>query len=136
MGFMQHTPYTPKFTMSEDGKTPSPLVPHHVGPMTPQEGRKNDQGKDRYDLIPPLALHATVKVLTHGAFKYNEAYNEENWRKVSNPKRRYFGAAMRHLWAWYRGEKLDPETGESHLAHAVTNILFLLEKEQLNELKD
>lgn len=99
-------------------------------------GVKHDSGKNRYDLIPALALEETVKVLTAGAVKYNEDFNQENWRSVSYSKRRYFGAVMRHLWAWWRGEKYDPETGLSHLAHACSNVMFLLEKELEGEYKD
>ena len=90
-------------------------------------GKKYDQGKNRYDLIPAKALDEAVKVLTAGAVKYNESFDEENWRKVSYPQRRYFAAAMRHLWAAKRGEANDPETGISHYAHAITNLMFLLE---------
>ena len=39
---------------------------------------------------------------------------------------RVFAALMRHMWAWWRGEVNDPETGMSHLWHAATNIAFLL----------
>ena len=46
--------------------------------------------------------------------------------KVENPKERYYDAAMRHLYAWFNGEPKDIETGESHLAHAICCLLFLL----------
>jgi len=96
---------------------------------TPKAGTKHDQEKERYDLIPVLALEEVAKVLTAGAAKYNEDYNEENWRKVPNAQRRYFSATQRHL-AWVRkGQTHDSETGLHHYAHAITNLMFLLEKE-------
>ena len=49
-----------------------------------------------------------------------------NWRYVENPQTRYYDAAMRHLLAWFEGEKNDEETGLNHLAHAGCDILFLL----------
>ena len=92
-------------------------------------GVKHDQEKERYDLIPVLALEEVAKVLTAGGLKYNEDYNEENWRKVPNAERRYFSATMRHL-AWVRkGQTHDGETNLHHYAHAITNLMFLLEKE-------
>ena len=91
------------------------------------EGKKYDHGKNRYDLIPAHALDETVKVLTAGAHKYNEAYDEENWRKVDYPNQRYFAALQRHIWAVKRGETHDPETGLHHYAHAISNLMFLLE---------
>jgi hypothetical protein len=64
-----------------------------------------------------------VIILTIGAQKYAA----ENWRKVPDGKRRYFAALQRHLWAWKRGQKFDPETGRHHLAHAACNLFFLHE---------
>lgn len=85
------------------------------------EGNKFDQGKDRYDLMPPEFLEATAKVLTFGATKYGN----RNWEKGMSWGRP-FAACMRHLWAWWRGEKADPETGFSHLWHAACCLAFLI----------
>lgn len=91
--------------------------------LSPKLGRKFDSGKAEYSLLPPYALDEVVKVLTMGAQKYDRG----NWRFVSDGERRYFDAAQRHLWAWYRGEVTDPESGLHHIAHAATNLLFLFE---------
>jgi len=80
-------------------------------------------------LIPPLALEEMVKVLTHGAKKYDR----NNWRFVPDGRRRYFDALNRHLWAWKRGEKFDPESGIHHLAHAACNLFFLYEHDLVPE---
>lgn len=93
--------------------------------MSTERGRKFDTGKPEYGLLPPFALEEIVKVLTAGAQKYDR----DNWRRVPEGNRRYFDAAQRHIWAWKRGEKLDPETGLPHLAHASCCLLFLLEPE-------
>jgi len=61
---------------------------------------------------------------------------DRNWEKGIAWSRVY-GAALRHLNAWYGGENLDPETGRSHLWHAATNIMFLMEFENTHpELDD
>jgi hypothetical protein len=86
-------------------------------------GRKDDLGKTRYDLVPPLALEEFAKVLTFGA----EKYAADNWRSVPGAADRYFAAAQRHIWAYKRGEKLDNESGLAHLAHAICCLVFLLE---------
>lgn len=86
-------------------------------------GRKFDGGKLQYGLVPPHALEEMVKVLTFGAQKYEP----DNWKRVPDGKRRYFDAAMRHLWAYKRGEEFDPETGIHHLAHALCCINFILD---------
>jgi hypothetical protein len=86
-------------------------------------GRKFDGGKPMYGLLPPLALRATVDVLTFGAQKYEI----DNWKYVDDSKRRYFDAAQRHLWAWKEGEQEDSESGMHHLAHAICCLMFLHE---------
>jgi len=86
-------------------------------------GRKFDGGKLQYGLLPPLALKATVEILTFGA----EKYEPNNWINVPDSKRRYFDAAMRHMWAWKEGEQNDSESGKNHLAHALCCLMFLYE---------
>lgn len=90
------------------------------------DGKKFDNGKPRFSLIPKGSLAPVINVLEYGARKYSE----DNWRKVANAETRYFDAAHRHLNAWWDGQTLDPETGESHLAHAVSCLLFLIALEK------
>lgn len=94
-----------------------------------RKGVKYDQGKVQWDLFPPEALEEIGKVLTYGAKKYAP----DNWRHVEGWKRRYFAALMRHMWAYWKGEKTDEETGLSHLAHAGCCLIFLLGKEMEKE---
>ena len=82
---------------------------------------KFDTDKLRYDLIPPSAMKALAEVLTYGAKKYKP----NNWR--NGDKDRYIAALYRHLEAWRAGEQKDDESGMIHLAHALTNVAFLLE---------
>ena len=90
-----------------------------------EQGRKFDGGKLRYDLIPVLALEETVKVVTKGA----EKYDDENWKLVPEGRRRYLAAAIRHIQQWRKGEIYDEEMGTHHIANAVSNLMFILEKE-------
>lgn len=89
------------------------------------EGRKDDGGKPRYDLLPPELLEATARVLTFGADKYGD----RNWEKGMGWGR-CFAALMRHMWAWWRGHNWDPETGMSHLWHAACCLAFLIAYEE------
>lgn len=92
-----------------------------------EKGIKFDGGKLEFGLLPPLALEEVVKVLTFGAQKYSR----NNWQKVSGSKRRYFDAMERHIWAWRKGEQIDPESGINHLAHAMCCLMFLFEHDIL-----
>lgn len=91
-------------------------------------GVKADKGKPRLGLVLVEVPHALEKVgtlLGFGADKYAVG----NWDKVPEGEMRYLDALMRHLTSHHKGEKVDPESGELHLAHAAVNIMFLLDKE-------
>lgn len=96
-------------------------------------GRKESQGlkKSPWHLLPYDVMKEVVQVFWAGAVKYEE----RNWEK-GMPYSDVFGAAMRHLTDWWNGEDKDPETGISHLAHAATNILFLLAYQKRKTGKD
>jgi len=83
-------------------------------------GRKDDNGKLPYHLLAPEFLEGTAEVLAFGAAKYAPR-NWERGMAWSRP----FSALMRHMWAWWRGERADPETGISHLYHAACCLMFL-----------
>ncbi len=85
-------------------------------------GKKFDEGKLSWALLPIKPLQEIIKVMMFGAKKYGAA----NWQLLDNAKSRYYDASQRHLTAYWDGEKLDPETGCSHLAHAGCCILFML----------
>jgi hypothetical protein len=85
-------------------------------------GIKFDGEKLRWDLLPWEEVSEIVDILTFGAKKYAD----NNWQHVPNRRTRYFAASMRHLTKWFMGERLDPESGRNHLAHALCCILFLL----------
>jgi hypothetical protein len=90
-------------------------------------GTKYDSGKLPYHLLPPELLESIAEVLDFGAKKYAP----RNW-ELGMSWSRVFSALMRHMWAWFRGEDKDPETGFSHLAHAACCIAFLLTYEKRN----
>ena len=89
------------------------------------EGIKHDSGKPRMELVAPEMMTALGSVLGFGADKYAA----RNW-ELGMSWGRVFGALMRHLWAWWRGETADQETGYSHLWHAACCIMFLIAYEQ------
>lgn len=85
------------------------------------EPRKDDAGKNRYDLIPADALEELARVFTIGANKYGE----RNW-EGGLPYGRVFAAMQRHAWAFWNGEETDPEDGQHHLASVAWGALVLL----------
>ena len=85
-----------------------------------EPANKFDAGKPAYDLIAPEFLDGLASGLTYGAAKYAA----RNWEKGMSWGR-CFGALMRHLWAWWRGEEIDGESGLPHLDHAACCLMFL-----------
>ncbi len=85
-------------------------------------GYKEDNGKTRYDLLPPELLEAVATILTYGTA--TRGYPERNW-EAGMVWGRPFAATQRHLWAWWDGEDND-ESGYSHLWHAACEIAFLI----------
>lgn len=83
--------------------------------------QKRDAGKPPVELVPASFVESISLVLAHGARKY--ARND--WTK-GLPWTRILGSTLRHVYAWSRREDNDPESGLPHLAHAATNIMFLM----------
>ena len=84
------------------------------------EVMKLDAGKPRTDLLPPDVLMALGNVLSVGAMKYAARRWEGgmSWGRV-------YGAASRHLFAFWAGEDLDEETGLPHIDLALCETMFL-----------
>lgn len=93
---------------------------------------KYDTDKPRMSLLDPYVLSEVAKVLTFGAKKYEP----HNWRKGFCYSR-LTDAVLRHVNAFNDGEDFDPESGLSHLAHAMCGLMFLLKNTQTHpELDD
>jgi len=84
------------------------------------QGNKYDGDKPRVDLVPPEGVLAEAVIFTYGAKKYAD----RNWEGGMRWGR-VFAALMRHSWAFWRGENLDPESGYPHVyhMHACTSML-------------
>jgi hypothetical protein len=86
------------------------------------EGRKDDTGKLRFDLIPPHPLESIAEVYTIGAKKYAD----RNWERGIQYGR-LFAAMMRHAWKWWKGEERDQVDGQLHLASVAWCAIALME---------
>lgn len=92
-------------------------------------GAKKEVKDAVFEYIPVEALFEIAKVYSHGEKKYGDARNWEKgmeWGKA-------FSALMRHAWAFWRGERINPdEGGRHHLAHAAFWLLALLQYDITN----
>jgi len=84
-----------------------------------QTGANRDvnEGKGRFDLLPPQAIRALAIHYQKGCQKYGE----RNWEK-GIPISRYIDSAIRHLFQF-----LDGLDDENHLISAAWNILSAYE---------
>jgi hypothetical protein len=83
--------------------------------------RDTQEGKGRYDLISPIALHRLSMVCQQGAQKYGD----RNWEK-GQPLSRFMDSAKRHLNDYLLGYR-----DEDHLSQAVWNIMALVHTEEI-----
>jgi len=82
---------------------------------------KYDKGKPEVAHAPTKEIEQIIEVMDFGAAKYDR----NNWRGGMEWSR-YGSAALRHIFAWLRGEQNDSESGLHHLAHACCCLLFLM----------
>lgn len=117
------TEYDKKFLegLNKNGKIETSIKCESVGTG---EGMKNDflDDKPRWDLLPLQEIEDLVKVYTAGAKKYAP----NNWQKLDNGYQRYKAALFRHLLAYEKGERIDPDTKCMHLAQVAWNAVAML----------
>ena len=79
--------------------------------------RDIQEGKGRYDLLPPAAIREVARHYEAGAMKYQD----RNWEK-GIPLSRFLSSGLRHTFAILEGR-----TDENHAAAAAWNLLCFLE---------
>ena len=84
-------------------------------------GARYNIDKPDYSLIPLCTLEEEARVWMYGAKKY-KAHNWMKGMDWSVP----LACALRHLSSWQRGEDIDAESGQPHLAHAMCNLRMLM----------
>ena len=97
--------------------------------MNEEKGIKFDKDKLQWNLVIWDFWEAVCRVLMVGAKKYAP----QNWKIVQNRRQRYTDAMLRHTIAYVKGEKVDAECGESHLACIGCNLMFLFWMDLTND---
>jgi hypothetical protein len=68
------------------------------------------------------AVMAEVGVaMLEGAAKYGR----HNYRAVGVRASVYYDATIRHLFSWWEGENIDPDSGMSHITKAIASLVVL-----------
>lgn len=96
--------------------------------------RDTQEGKGRFELIPPAAIFAIARVFEEGAKKY-EARNFEKGIPLS----RYIDSALRHIYKHLEGYRDEPNMAQAAwniiaYIHTATMIERGILPEELNDL--
>lgn len=79
------------------------------------------------------AVMAEVGVaMLEGAAKYGR----HNYRAVGVRASVYYDATIRHLFSWWEGEDIDPDSGMSHITKAITSLVVLRDAMIQNMMTD
>jgi len=119
---LQRTTLAETFT---DTKVPETAAPKpasgEVRITDPKTGGQKGQKPAQLSYLPFDSLAEVSKVYQYGASKYAR----DNWKKGYKWSLN-FDAMMRHMFAFWEGEDLDPESGCAHVGHAAWHALTLL----------
>lgn len=85
-----------------------------------------------YILYYPKFVEALALVHMQGAEKYGYG----NWRLGGKPSQEYWDSAMRHIFDAFQGKVYDEDTGCLTLAHAIWNLIQIIEQNMENPLFD
>ena len=89
------------------------------------KGLRFDDEKDKFSCIPLKLIRGAARILYKVTIRKTNPYPMWNWAAGMLWSKPY-DCLMRHMDDWYCGEDIDPDTGESHLDHALCNLLFLI----------
>lgn len=71
--------------------------------------------------IPASILAEMGVAMLEGSAKYGKY----NYREVGVRASIYYDAVLRHIFAWWEGEDIDPDSGMSHITKAMTALVVL-----------
>lgn len=81
----------------------------------------------------PAAVMAEVGLaMLEGALKYGR----HNYRASGVRASVYYDATLRHLFAWWEGQDLDPDSGLSHVTKAIACLVVLRDSMRQGMLTD
>lgn len=84
-----------------------------------KETHKNGVVKTMFQLFDPHFYEGVSKILTLGAQKYKP----NNW--INGNREEYSRAVESHWNEYKKGNKIDDESGMSHLYHVACNLMFI-----------
>lgn len=74
---------------------------------------------------PSVMSAAVTAEIAVGMLEGARKYGRHNWRDEGARASTYWDAALRHLFKWYEGEDIDPDSGLPHIVKAMASLYVL-----------
>lgn len=91
----------------------------------------SENPKKAFGSLKPCAHYAPMSVMpaVYRVFELGaKKYGLKNWRKQPVDVSTYYSAAHRHLLEFFEGGvDIDPESGQSHLAHVIACCMIVMD---------
>lgn len=113
-----------KYTLNPEGIVGAPDEP-----LVASKNDKKD-GKSPLEYLRMDGISEMCEVFAFGATKYGK----DNYL-LGHHVDQLTAAALRHILAYQAGEELDPESGKSHIGHAMCCLSMLQTQKALNTLR-
>lgn len=93
------------------------------GEESKDQDPKQSIGVHKYSVtnVPACVVAELGVAMLEGALKYGPF----NYRKTKVKATTYYGAADRHMRAWFEGENIDPDSGLNHIIKAIASLTIL-----------
>lgn len=88
--------------------------------------------KAKLSVVPSGVLFALGNAMLEGACKYGR----HNFRGVGVRASVYYDATIGHLFDWWEGQDIDPESGELHITKAIASLTVALDAIQQGKMYD
>lgn len=99
--------------------------------VNPKEVAASGEARIPWQCLPVRPLVGAALAMGEGAHKYGR----HNYRKMRIKSSVYFDALLRHFFAWWEGEDIDPDSGLHHIDKAIACLLVLRDA-QLRGMSD
>jgi hypothetical protein len=101
---------------------------------------KKDSNPKRAMAVKKVSMHVVpVKPLLEVALALTEGghkYGTHNYRDIGVRSSTYYGATLRHLFAYWEGEDIDPESGVHHVIKAIASMFVLRDSQHMGNCTD
>lgn len=114
-------------------------IPDFIREGSAEKTQKPTNPKDAVGIkkSPMSTVSASVMAevgvaMMEGALKYGR----HNYRGVGVRASVYYDATIRHLFSWWEGEDVDPDSGMSHITKAIASLTVLRDSMIQSKLED